>query len=114
MASSGIPQLLVKKDSARIAELARPTLKVAFKREVTSLEYIATEKQSELANCIRNRIEMRLPGRIHNLRVLVTENAVLLSGYCSTFYSKQLAQHAAMGVLEYERLINNIDVRTVH
>ena len=26
------------------------------------------------------------------------------------YYSKQMAQHVAMGVLEYERLINNIDV----
>jgi uncharacterized protein YgbK (DUF1537 family) len=66
----------------------------------------------ELAAHIVTRIELRLPGRIRHLTVFTTENAVVLSGECSTFYTKQVAQHAAMGVLEYEQLINNIDVRS--
>ncbi|MEM8943739.1 MAG: BON domain-containing protein [Planctomycetota bacterium] len=65
----------------------------------------------ELAELILQRIEAQLPGRIRHLTVFTTENAVILAGQCSTFYSKQLAQHAAMGVLDYEQLINNIDVR---
>ena len=65
----------------------------------------------ELAKRILQRIELRLPGRIRHLTVFTTENAVILAGDCCTFYSKQLAQHTAMGVLEYERLINNIEVR---
>ncbi len=65
----------------------------------------------ELAKRILQRIELRLPGRIRDLTVYTTENAVVLAGKCSTFYSKQLAQHIAMGVIEYEQLINNIDVR---
>jgi len=65
----------------------------------------------ELAKCILSRIESRLPGRIRHLTVYTTENAVVLTGQCCTFYTKQLAQHIAMGVLEYEQLINNIDVR---
>ncbi len=64
-----------------------------------------------LAQRILQRIELRLPGRIRDLTVYTTENAVVLAGKCSTFYSKQLAQHIAMGVIEYEQLINNIDVR---
>jgi len=67
----------------------------------------------ELATHIISRIESRLPGRIRHLTVFTTENAVVLTGECCTFYTKQVAQHAAMGVLEYEQLINNIDVRTV-
>lgn len=67
----------------------------------------------EMASLIISRIESRLPGRVRHLTVYTTENAVILSGECSTFYTKQVAQHAAMGVLEYEQLINNIDVRTV-
>jgi len=66
-----------------------------------------------LATHIVSRIESRLPGRIRQLAVDTTENAVILTGECSTFYTKQVAQHAAMGVLEYEQLINNIEVRTV-
>jgi len=66
----------------------------------------------ELAKRILSRIESRLTGRVRHLTVYTTENAVVLTGECSTFYTKQLAQHIAMGVLEYEQLINNIDVRT--
>lgn len=64
----------------------------------------------ELAKRILSRIESRLPGRVRQLTVYTTDNAVVLTGECSTFYTKQLAQHIAMGVLEYEQLINNIDV----
>ena len=66
----------------------------------------------QLAGRILERIESRLPCRIRHLTVYATENAVVLAGECSTYYTKQIAQHAAMGALEYERLINNIDVRT--
>lgn len=65
----------------------------------------------ELAKRILSRIESRLPGRIRHLTVYATDNAVVLTGQCSTFYTKQIAQHTAMGVLEYQRLINNIEVR---
>ncbi len=65
----------------------------------------------ELANKILARIESRLPGRLRELTVFSTENAVVLTGQCCTFYTKQLAQHIAMGVLEYEQLINNIEVQ---
>ena len=67
----------------------------------------------ELAENILTRIESRLAGRIRNLTVFSTDNAVVLTGECSTFYTKQLAQHIAMGVLEYEQLVNNIHVRVV-
>ena len=68
------------------------------------------QKRHQLAKLIFQRIHGRLPARIRNLAVYVTENAVVIAGECSTYYSKQMAQHVAMGVLEYERLINNIDV----
>ena len=70
-----------------------------------------TETHAEkLAACILQRIESRLPCRIRNLRVIVSENVVVLEGQCSTYYTKQIAQHTAMGVLEYERLTNHIEV----
>ncbi len=59
---------------------------------------------------ILQRIESRLPGRVRQLSVYAAENAIVLSGQCNTYYTKQVAQHTAMGVLEYERLVNNIDV----
>lgn len=63
-----------------------------------------------LESAIRQRIEQRLHGRVRNLVVQVTGTLVTLEGQCSTFYSKQLAQHAAMGVLEEEHLENSIVV----
>jgi hypothetical protein len=69
-------------------------------------------KRSRLLSRILRRIESRLPGRIRQLSVNAAENAIVLTGCCSTYYTKQLAQHTAMGVLEYERLINNIDVNS--
>jgi hypothetical protein len=66
--------------------------------------------RQQIIHRILQRIESRLPGRIRRLAVYATDHAIVLSGKCSTYYTKQVAQHTAMGVLEYERLINNIDV----
>jgi len=71
---------------------------------------IADRNSAELVNLVKSRLEMRLPGRIRRLDVHASENAVILAGQCSTYYTKQLAQHIAMAVLNYEQLVNNIDV----
>jgi len=63
-----------------------------------------------LEAAIRQRIEQRLRGRVRNLVVHASRTSVTLEGQCSTFYTKQLAQHAAMGVLEDEHLENAIVV----
>lgn len=68
------------------------------------------EHQRHLAIAIRQRIESRLVGRVRNLAVRIAGNTVVLEGSCSTYYSKQLAQHAALGVLEEEQLDNAIVV----
>ena len=59
---------------------------------------------------IRQRIESRLHGRVRNLRVCAAAGHVTLEGECTTFYTKQLAQHAAMGILDDEQLENAIVV----
>jgi hypothetical protein len=60
---------------------------------------------------IYQRIESRLSGRVRNLMVRVFEGVVTLEGECATYYTKQLAQHTAMGILEDEHLENSIIVR---
>src|SRR3954470_2588595 len=55
---------------------------------------------------IQQRIESRLSGRVRNLRVRALDQIVILEGECATYYSKQLAQHAAMAILEDEHLEN--------
>lgn len=63
-----------------------------------------------LAVAIRQRIETRLGKRIANLTVEIDDHTIVLKGNCATYYSKQLAQHAALGVIENERLANEIAV----
>jgi len=68
------------------------------------------ERDRHLEVAIMQRIESRLPGRVRNLRVRVAGETVVLEGECSTYYTKQLAQHAALGILEEEQLENSITV----
>lgn len=65
----------------------------------------------QLAIAIHQRIETRLGGRVRNLSVRFNNNTIVLEGECSTYYTKQLAQHAALGILEDEQLENAIEVR---
>jgi hypothetical protein len=69
-----------------------------------------TERQRHLAVAIRQRIESRLGGRVRDLAIRIRGETIVLEGRCSTFYTKQLAQHAALGVLDDEQLENAITV----
>jgi len=71
----------------------------------------ATRQEAELASNISQRIRAHLLGRVRYLTVCVTEEGVTLTGQCSTYYSKQMAQHVAMGALDYQQLVNNINVQ---
>ena len=109
----------VSSNRTRLQADRSPDLDFSAQRLATTLEHEAERldpdgamDRAELVNCIRRRIETRLPGRIRSLHIFVTDHAVVLAGECNTYYTKQLAQHAAMGVLEYERLVNNIDVHS--
>jgi hypothetical protein len=68
------------------------------------------DRHRQLVVAIRQRIESRLGDRVHDLAVLVMGNRIILEGRCATYYTKQLAQHAALGVLEDELLENDIVV----
>lgn len=71
---------------------------------------VGAERHRQLAIAIRQRIESRLAGRVRELSVRIKGNTIVLEGKCSTYYTKQLAQHAALGVLEDEQLENAIVV----
>jgi hypothetical protein len=71
------------------------------------------ERYRMLELAIEQRIESRVRGRVRNLSVRVFEGLVILQGACSTYYTKQLAQHAALGILEEEHLENEIVVQVV-
>jgi hypothetical protein len=71
--------------------------------QAVSLELMAlvplTLAESELlAASIERAVQEQTGGAIANLAVVVEEGGVFLHGSCSTYYHKQLAQHAAMAV----------------
>lgn len=63
-----------------------------------------------LASIIHERIAKRLGNRVRSLSVAIDRGVIRLSGQCSTFYTKQLAQHAVLGVVEDEVIDNDIVV----
>jgi hypothetical protein len=69
-----------------------------------------SERYRQLAIAIRQRIETRLAGRVRDLAVRIRGETIVLEGRCATYYTKQLAQHAALGVLDGEPLENAIAV----
>jgi osmotically-inducible protein OsmY len=63
-----------------------------------------------LAASIERAVRHETRGGVRNLSVEVNRSGVLLKGRCTTYYLKQLAQHAAMGMPGGDRLTNQIEV----
>ena len=68
------------------------------------------EEAEELAASIERAVQYETGRGVADLTVEVGPQGVLLKGRCDTYYTKQLAQHAAMGVPGGDRLINSIEV----
>jgi osmotically-inducible protein OsmY len=69
------------------------------------------EARSErLAARIARVVKRRTAGSVQNLRVEVRRDGVFLDGQCACFYTKQLAQQAAMGLADEKQLTNRIEV----
>jgi hypothetical protein len=68
------------------------------------------DRRRQLAQVIQQRIASRLAGRVRGLAVRIEGDTIVLEGQCATYYTKQLAQHAALGVLDDEHLENAIAV----
>ena len=64
----------------------------------------------ELTARVRQDVRRSTSGRIHNLTVVMTGTHVVLEGFCSSFHSYQLAQHAAMRAVEDFAVDNQIEV----
>jgi hypothetical protein len=64
-----------------------------------------------LAVRIARVVKRRTAGSVQNLRVEVRRDGVFLDGNCETFYTKQLAQQAAMDLAHEKPLTNRIEVR---
>ena len=63
-----------------------------------------------LAASIERAVQRETCRGVRNLSVEVSRDGVLLRGCCTTYYCKQLAQHAAMGMPGGDRVTNSIEV----
>jgi hypothetical protein len=55
-------------------------------------------------------VKCRLGGRIHDFRLVVVHEGLVLRGRAQTYYTKQLAQHAVMKATALPILANEIEV----
>jgi hypothetical protein len=63
-----------------------------------------------LSASIERAVQQQTGGGIAHLAVVVDDSGVFLHGSCSSYYHKQLAQHAAMTVPNGLTLTNCIEV----
>ena len=68
------------------------------------------EEAEELATSIEQAVQRETDRGVANLSVEVNSDGILLRGRCTTYYTKQLAQHAAMSIPGGDRLTNSIEV----
>ena len=68
------------------------------------------EEAEELAASIERAVQCETGRGVADLTVEVGPHGVLLKGLCDTYYTKQLAQHAAMRMPGGDRLTNSIEV----
>ncbi len=64
----------------------------------------------DLTSSIKHRIHSRTYGRVWNLHVELTGQQVVLRGKTSTYYTKQLAQHGALEIINGQPIVNAIEV----
>jgi hypothetical protein len=68
------------------------------------------EEAEELAASIERAVQQETGRGVDDLTVEVSPQGIRLKGRCTTYYTKQLAQHAAMSVPGGDRLTNSIEV----
>jgi hypothetical protein len=70
-----------------------------------------SRSKEELAERIEGHIERRASGRIRDLHVVYSEDAIILQGRSRTYHDKQLAQQAVLDLTDgYPLLTNQIVV----
>jgi hypothetical protein len=68
------------------------------------------ESQISLQEHVERLVRSRTGGMIRELRVEVLDDEIILTGRTATYYTKQLATHAVLGLLKDATLTNDIEV----
>jgi osmotically-inducible protein OsmY len=75
-----------------------------------ALESSADLTSSDQAAALEALVHSRLGWRIQELRLVVSDEGVILRGQSRTYYAKQLAQHVVMNAAGLPILANEIEV----
>ncbi len=59
---------------------------------------------------IKRAIRRKTGGAVQSLTVELRRDSLVIRGHCTSFYHKQVAQHAAMDHLQGRSLLNEIEV----
>ena len=70
------------------------------------LEIPAAEDLDQIQLEVRRNLSLR----VHNFRIRVVDEGLILEGRTKTYYGKQLVQHAVMDATDFPILANNIVV----
>ena len=73
-------------------------------------EPVLMSEVDELVANIKRLIRRETYRGVQEMRVTLENGKVVLSGHCRTFYTKQLAQQAAMKIIGADELVNEIRV----
>jgi hypothetical protein len=74
------------------------------------METLTSHSETHNVAHIEQNIRSRLNGRAIDLKLMALRNGLVLRGRASTYYAKQLAQHAAMESTTLPILENEIEV----
>lgn len=66
-----------------------------------------TPEEREL---VEQEVQRQLCGRVHDFRLLVGDDGLVLQGRSRTYHAKQLAQQAVMAVVQHPIQANEIEV----
>lgn len=88
-----------------------PTIQVQFVAKDVGAGLPESLAEAErLAASIERAVQRETARGVQDLGVEIHPDGVRLTGRCDTYYCKQLAQHAAMGISGADRLTNSIEV----
>ena len=85
-------------------------LRTSMRRSFAGVLPETLEEAEELATSIEQAVQRETGRGVADLTVEVSPQGILLKGRCTTYYTKQLAQHAAMSMPGGDRLTNSIEV----
>lgn len=87
-----------------------PRLRTSMRREFAGLLPETVEEAEELVASIERAVQRETDRGVADLTVEVSPQGIQLRGRCTTYYTKQLAQHAVMSMPGGDRLVNSIEV----